>query len=136
MSLFGISAAKMLPALVLVGVVSIGASAFAASNTFATANNAAGQASQTVSGFAVSKPAYTIDTTVAGGKITEARFNATGSQAVTQASIKLVSGNAGYHTCSAGTPTGSAPSIVTPITCLSLGETIADVDTFDAVLVQ
>ena len=136
MSLFGLSVAKVLPAVAVVGLLSVGASAFAASNTFATANNAAGQSSQTVSGYQISKPAYTIDTTVAGGTITKAEFTATGAQAVTQAALKLKTSDTGYHTCVAGSPTGTAPSVVTPITCSGLTEAISAVNAFDAVLVQ
>lgn len=136
MSLFGLSVAKVLPAVAFAGLLSVGIGAFAASNTFADANNAAGQGAQTVSGYQISKPAYTIDTTVAGGTITKAEFTATGAQAVTQAALKLKTSDAGYHTCVAGTATGTAPSLVTPITCSGLTEAISAVNTFDAVLVQ
>ena len=133
MSLFGLSVAKVLPAVALAGLLSVGVSAFAASNTFATANNAAGQASQTVSGFQISKPAYTIDTSVAGGNVAAVAFTATGVQGVTQAALKLSSG---YRACVSGTPTGTAPSVVTPITCSGLTEAIAGINVADAVLVQ
>lgn len=136
MSLFGLNVAKVLPAAAFAGLLSVGVTAFAASNTFAEANNAAGQGSQSVSGYQISKPAYTIDTTVAGGTITKAEFTATGVQAVTQAALKLKTSATGYHSCVAGSPTGTAPSVVTPITCSGLAEAISAVNTFDAVLVQ
>lgn len=120
----------VLPAVVGIGVLSLGSSAFATSNTFNAASNVAGQNSQAVSGYTISAPAYTLNATNAAN-IDSVSFTATGAVIPGTAKVKLSSA---YKTCSI---TGSAsPWTINCNNGSTLGETVSGTTTFDVILVQ
>ena len=84
------------PAVVGIGVLSLGTSAFATSNTFNAATNVAGQNSQAVSGYTISAPSYTLNATNAAN-IDSVSFTATGAVIPGTAKVKLSSA---YKSCS------------------------------------
>lgn len=120
----------LLPAVVSIGVVSLGISAFATSNTFSASSNVAGQDSQVVSGYTISAPTYNLNATNAAN-IDSVTFTATGAVIPGTAKLKLSSA---YKSCAIS---GSAsPWSITCNNGSTLGETISGAITFDVILVQ
>ena len=120
----------LIPAVVSIGVLSLGTSAFATSNTFSATTNVAGQNSQAVSGYTISSPAYTLNSTNPAN-IDSVVFTATGAVIPGTAKLKLSSA---YKSCAIS---GSAsPWTVTCNNGGTLGETVSGTTTFDVVLAQ
>lgn len=120
-----------LPGLVLILVLSAGGTAFAQHNTFVASNNAAGQASQTVTGYTIASPSYSLNP-INPVNIDSVTFTAAGTVKPGQAWLKLSSS---YKSC---VISGSASPWT--VTCGSagnpLGEAVNTTTTFDAVVAQ
>jgi hypothetical protein len=119
-----------LPTILAAGAIAIGTTGYAGQNTFSSANNAAGQNSQAVSGYTVSAPTYNLNATTPTN-IDSVVFTATGSVIPTTAKIKL---NSSYKTCAV---TGSSsPWTITCNNGSTLGEAVSTATTFDVLLTQ
>ncbi|MEI6666167.1 MAG: hypothetical protein WCL53_08465 [Chloroflexota bacterium] len=121
----------VLPVAGVLTVISLSTAALANSNTFATAGNAAGQASQAVTGYTIAAPTYALNPTTPVN-IDSVTFTAAGAVKPTQAWLKLstayrpcvVSGSTSPWTVTCGS--GSSP----------LGEAVTAASTFDAIVAQ
>ena len=120
----------VLPAVVSFGVLSLGTSAFATSNTFSASSTTAGQNSQVVSGYTISAPSYTLNSTNPAN-IDSVSFTATGSVIPGTAKVKLSSA---YKSC--GISGSASPWTVTCNNGGTFGETVSGTTTFDVLLVQ
>ena len=121
----------VLPVVGVLTVLSLSTAALANSNTFATSQNAAGQAAQAVTGYTIAAPTYALNPT-SPVNIDSVTFTAAGAVKPTQAWRKL---STVYRPCVV-----SGSTSPWTVTCGSagspLGEAVTTATTFDAVVAQ